>query len=74
MNAFVVTAFIHSQIFSCWAKKATKEVEAQIAGGLPLEDIVKEIRINSTKVTPENEVQAGEEEEEEEDSTNCRQQ
>lgn len=78
-NGLVIITFIQKSIFGCWAKSATKAVEAQIAAGLTLKDVVPEafiIRRDSTKVSPEEETEINldDHDDEEEDSSTCRQQ
>ena len=82
-NGLVIITFIQKSIFGCWAKNATKAVNAQIAAGLPLEDVVPEafiVRRSSTKISPEDGSEINlddddnKDEEEEEDTSTCRQQ
>ena len=79
-NGLVIITFIQKMIFGCWAKRATKEVNAQIAAGLTLEDVVPEARVirhGSTKISPEDETEIdldNSDDEEEEDTSTCRQQ
>lgn len=79
MNAFVVTALIHSQIFGCWASKAIKDVQNKMeANGLTVEDVVPEAFPKSTKVSPAGEGGGtsafDDSDSEEEDGKSCRQQ
>jgi hypothetical protein len=78
-NGLVIVTFIQKSIFGCWAKNATKAVNAQIAAGLTLKDAVPEafiVRQNSTKVSPEDdtEINLDDTDDEEEDTSTCRQQ
>jgi hypothetical protein len=75
MNAFVITAFIHIKIFSCWASRAVKDVETKMAeSGMTIEDVVPEAFPKSTRVAPESMNSSKDEDDssdEEEDSKSC---